>query len=119
MVAGCAYSTSAIARVRTKSDTSTARRITTTARVIVPSRAAPGVTIPSSRAEWSSSRVCARVCLSCELCHRSRRFELNDQRKSRLAARSLEVSLSAADLATSVQWYCDVLGFLVKKQYKR
>ena len=39
--------------------------------------------------------------------------------KSRLAARSLEVSLTAANLANSVKWYCDVLGFLVKKEYAR
>jgi catechol 2,3-dioxygenase-like lactoylglutathione lyase family enzyme len=44
---------------------------------------------------------------------------MENQSKSRLAARSLEVSLTTANLATSVQWYCDVLGFLVKKEYAR
>src|SRR5688500_2711760 len=44
---------------------------------------------------------------------------MDKQAKSRLAAKSLEVSLTAANLATSVQWYCDVLGFVVKKEYAR
>ena len=44
---------------------------------------------------------------------------MEDEPKSRLAARSLEVSLTATNLTNSVKWYCDVLGFLVKKEYAR
>ncbi len=44
---------------------------------------------------------------------------MENQTKSRLAAKSLEVSLTVANLETSVQWYCDVLGFQIKNQYAR
>ena len=36
-----------------------------------------------------------------------------------MIAKSLEVSLTAADLMTSVDWYCGVLGFTVHKRYER
>jgi uncharacterized glyoxalase superfamily protein PhnB len=42
---------------------------------------------------------------------------VENQTKSRLAAKSLEVSLTVANLESSVQWYCDVLGFQIKNQY--
>ena len=42
-----------------------------------------------------------------------------NQTKSRLAAKSLEVSLTVANLEPSVQWYCDVLGFQIKRRYAR
>lgn len=44
---------------------------------------------------------------------------MENQTKSRLAAKSLEVSLTVADLEASVQWYCHVLGFQIKNQYAR
>jgi lactoylglutathione lyase len=39
--------------------------------------------------------------------------------KNRLAAKSLEVSLTVANLESSVKWYCDVLGFQIKRRYPR
>lgn len=39
--------------------------------------------------------------------------------KSRLAAKSLGVSLTVANLESSVQWYCNVLGFQIKNRYAR
>ncbi len=44
---------------------------------------------------------------------------MENQTKSRLAAKSLEVSLTVANLEASVQWYCHVLGFQIKNQYAR
>jgi uncharacterized glyoxalase superfamily protein PhnB len=34
-------------------------------------------------------------------------------------ARSLEASLTVRDLAASVAWYCDLVGFTVDREYRR
>jgi len=42
-----------------------------------------------------------------------------DQSRVPFAAQSMEASLTVADVARSVAWYCDVLGFTIDREHAR